>query len=296
MRNSMLDFFQDLRTEYNQKIRIFRSSIDDAFSGEDRSAMQSQSQSLSDDQSVEKIDSIAQAGKNDIMTEEQRKMQLYGSFIQYHTDNLKNRGKELSDLLKNTFDSYFFMMVKRDSIFTNPLNEVKFQIDDDDLHDLKRSMHPATISALSYKGQTLTLYYAMQKVLGRLSSGEAILFQKELMDSYQTEGEVADESIGNSSRRDKNIYTYEKNGSDTYFKWGESDIVNKLEVIMKNQQNMEKGDDYFVVTVDGINREINVLGSFNEFIMVPVLQHYTNILGQINQGNLSDIFRNNLVT
>lgn len=287
----MLDFFQSLKSDYNEKIRVLRSDIDNAFSGEHSMFQDSMAE---EDDSIRDT-SIEMTPETDVFTEDDRKLQLYGNFVQYHQKSLRDKGIDFKRFMKNAFDHFFFVVIKRDSVLNSPLNNVKFELDNDDVSYLKKSLHPAVISTMGYGGQPMVLYYAMQKVMGRISSGEAILFQKELLDSMQTNGEESDDLLDGVHSGKKVMFSYNKAGSNVDFQWGEKDIVHKLETILDSYQYAEGKDDYFIVAIDGMNEEINAIGNFSEFTMIPMIQQYASFLSQINQESMSQIFRNNMI-
>jgi hypothetical protein len=281
----MKDFFADIRQDIKKTVRYYQQEIDAGFrEGID---IPINDQPSAEGSEVKKENQ-----------EEEEKVMRFRKFISYHRDEATKAGTALYDILSHLFDAFFFVVIKRKTAFGDRHNLQKFGMNEAEVSQLQAMIHPASLSSIGTKGIPAYLLLGLQKAVSRLAAGESMVFHKksaeaEDMDREEEQWKQVMKKSG-GSKTGGSHFRYESDGMRVKSHWGNETIINNILVLFSEDFNIDE-DEMFFLGVDVGTEEIVSYANFNDFVMMPILQHFINQFAQANSSTISQMTSINLL-
>jgi hypothetical protein len=275
----MKDYFENIRQDIKNTVRFYQQEIDGEIKDENFVN--------SDIKEGLNIDTIQKSS-----IEEEEKLIRFKKFISHHREAVTQSGMLLYDILNNTFDAFFFVLIKRESAFDDRENLNKFGLVDGEVSQLRAMIHPAGISSIATKGFPAYLLLGLQKTMSRLAMGESMSFTRKNTRqdefAHEDEEDIWKNFQPKRKKTDSAHFEYETNGMRTKSHWGDETIINQILNILSNEFDIEE-DHIFFLGINIRTEEIVSFSKFNDFIMMPILQHFLSHFAQANAGSISQI-------
>lgn len=281
----MRDFFVDIRQDIKKIIKyyqheiavVFREDVDGSIN--DKSIM---------------VDSEVQEENK----EEEEKVIRFKKFISHHREGATKAGTALYDILSHLFDAFFFVVIKRKTAFEDRHNLQKFGMNEEEVSQIQSIIHPASLSSIGTKGIPAYLLLGLQKAVSRLAVGESMVFHKKSaefddIDRNEEQWKQVMKKSGGSNTIGSN-FQYESDGMRIKSHWGNESVINNILTIFSEEFNTDD-DEIFFLGVDVTTEEIVSYANFNDFVMMPILQHFINQFAQANSSTISQVASINLL-